>query len=87
MSRAVKGRGIAAGWFMRNVVAVVPRESQDVGADAVCTVFGQPLAEHVREQLSTIAGMLGRQFSKVEAMLRHAAVDVTAFADFPIAHW
>ncbi|WP_236949463.1 transposase, partial [Mycolicibacterium goodii] len=33
------------------------------------------------------AGMLGRQFPKVETMLREAAADITAFADFPVAHW
>jgi putative transposase len=31
--------------------------------------------------------MLGRQFPKVEAMLRQADDDVTAFADFPVSHW
>ncbi len=31
--------------------------------------------------------MLGRQFPKVETMLREAAGDVTAFADFPVSHW
>ena len=31
--------------------------------------------------------MLGRQFPKVETMLREAADDLTAFADFPVAHW
>ena len=31
--------------------------------------------------------MLGRQFPKVETMLREAAEDITAFADFPVAHW
>jgi len=31
--------------------------------------------------------MLGRQFPKVEAMLRGAADDITAFACFPISHW
>jgi len=29
----------------------------------------------------------GRQFPKVEAMLCEAAADITAFADFPVAHW
>ena len=31
--------------------------------------------------------MLGRQFPKVETMLREAATDITAFADFPVPHW
>ncbi len=31
--------------------------------------------------------MLGRQFPKVETMLRHGADDITAFADFPVPHW
>ena len=31
--------------------------------------------------------MLGRQFPKVETMLRDAADDITAFAAFPVGHW
>ena len=31
--------------------------------------------------------MLGRQFPKVEAMLRDAEVDLLAFTGFPVAHW
>ena len=31
--------------------------------------------------------MLGRQFPKVETMLRETATDITAFADFPVPHW
>jgi putative transposase len=31
--------------------------------------------------------MLGRQFPKVETMLREAAHELTAFADFPVEHW
>jgi putative transposase len=56
-------------------------------AAAIRTIFAQPDAEHVREQLDTIAGMLGRQLPKVESMLRDAAHDITAFADFPVPHW
>ena len=72
---------------MRNVLAVVPKGSQTMVAAAVRTVFAQLDAEHVREQLEVIATMLGRQFPKIEAMLREAADDLTAFADFPVAHW
>jgi len=56
-------------------------------AAAACTIFAQPSPVHVRDQLEVIAAMLGRQFPEVEAMLREAADDVTAFASFPVSHW
>jgi putative transposase len=73
--------------FLRNVLARVPKGSQTMVAAAVRTIFAQPDAEHVRDQLEVIATMLGRQFPQVETMLREAGEDVTAFADFPVAHW
>ena len=73
--------------FLRNVLAQVPKGSAEMVAAAIRTIFAQPDAAHVREQLDTIAGMLGRQSPKVEAMLRDAADDITAFADFPVPHW
>lgn len=73
--------------FLRNLLALVPKGHQEMVAAAVRTIFAQPDAEHVRSQLDVIAGMLGRQFPKVEALLREAADDVTAFADFPVSHW
>src|SRR5579884_561253 len=73
--------------FLRNVLAQVPKGSAEMVAAAIRTIFAQPKAEMVRDQLDTIAGMLGRQFPKVETMLRDAAPDVTAFAEFPVAHW
>jgi putative transposase len=33
------------------------------------------------------AAMLGRQFPKVEAMLRDAAPELLAFTSFPVGHW
>ena len=73
--------------FLRNVLAQVPKGSAEMVAAAIRTIFAQPDAEHVREQLDVIATMLGRQFPKVETMLREAADDITAFADFPVQHW
>ena len=52
--------------FLRNVLAQVPKGSQTMVAAAIRTIFAQPDAEHVREQLEVIATMLGRQFPKVE---------------------
>jgi hypothetical protein len=34
-----------------------------------------------------IAGMLGRQFPKLERMLRDSAEDLLAFTSFPVSHW
>jgi putative transposase len=73
--------------FLRNVLAQVPKGHAEMVAAAIRTIFAQPDASHVREQLDTIAGMLGRQLPKVEQMLRAASADITAFADFPVAHW
>ena len=71
----------------RNLLAAVPKGHADMVAAAVRTIFAQPDAASVRTQLGTIAGMLGRQFPKVEAMLRDAADELTAFAGFPAEHW
>jgi transposase-like protein len=72
---------------MRNVLARVPRGNAEMVAAAIRTIFAQPDAEHVHSQLDVIAGMLGRQFPQVEAMLREAAEDLLAFTAFPTAHW
>jgi transposase-like protein len=73
--------------FLRNLLATIPKGSQEMVAAAIRTIFAQPDTASVRAQLDIIAGMLGRQFPKVETMLRDAADDLTAFADFPAAHW
>jgi transposase-like protein len=93
LKQAIAAVLLGAAWqrcrvhFLRNLLALVPKGHQEMVAAAVRTVFAQPDAEHVRSQLEVIAGMLGRQFPKVEAMLREAADDITAFAEFPVSHW
>jgi putative transposase len=90
---AIEAIVIGAAWqrcrvhFLRNVLAQVPKGSAEMVAAAIRTIFAQPDVAHVREQLDTIAAILGRQLPKVEAMLREAADDITAFADFPVPHW
>jgi transposase-like protein len=56
-------------------------------AAAIRTIFAQPDAAHVHDQLDVIAGMLGRQFPKLETMLRDAAEELLAFTSFPVSHW
>lgn len=84
---------IGAAWqrcrvhFMRNVLAKVPKGSAEMVAAAIRTIFAQPDAEAVHEQLHSIADKLGRQFPVVEQMLTDAAPDICAFASFPQSHW
>jgi putative transposase len=73
--------------FLRNVLAQVPKGSAEMVAATVRTIFAQPGPAAVREQLQVIAGMLGCQSPKVEAMLHEAADNITAFASFPYGHW
>ncbi len=77
-------------------------DGADRGGDHLCGALGH-LGEHVAQEVHSTplpggpdqhgvngtaqSGMLGRQFPKVETMLREAAADITAFADFPVAHW
>jgi putative transposase len=73
--------------FLRNVLAQVPKGSAEMVAAAIRTIFAQPKADMVRDQLGVIAGMLGRQSPKVETMLRDAADELLAFTSFPPGHW
>ncbi|MEU2612826.1 IS256 family transposase [Micromonospora sp. NPDC007271] len=93
LKQAIAAVFIGAAWqrcrvhFLRNVLAQVPKGNAEMAAAAIRTIFAQPDAGHVREQLDVIAGMLGRQLPKVETMLRDAAEDLLAFTTFPVSHW
>jgi putative transposase len=93
LKQAISAVLIGAAWqrcrvhFLRNVLAQVPKGSAEMVAAAIRTIFAQPKADMVRDQLEVIATMLGRQSTKVEAMLRDAATDLLAFTGFPPAHW
>lgn len=73
--------------FMRNVLAKVPKSSAEMVAAAVRTIFAQPTGPLVHTQVEQVATTLDTQFPKVAQMLREATEQITAFADFPEAHW
>ena len=68
------------------MLAAVPKGHAEMVAAAIRTIFAQPSPVHVRGQLEVIAAMLGRQFPRVESVLRGAADDVTAFTAYPVSH-
>ncbi|EST21105.1 hypothetical protein M878_38055 [Streptomyces roseochromogenus subsp. oscitans DS 12.976] len=73
--------------FVRDVFSVIEKASAEMVAATIRTIFAQTTAEAVRTRLDVVADMLGRQFPQVKPMLLDAATDITAFADFPPAHW
>jgi Transposase, Mutator family len=54
---------------------------------AIRTIFAQTDAQYVREQLETIAVMLGRRLPKVGQLMRRAREDLLGFTGFPQLHW
>jgi putative transposase len=73
--------------FMRNALARVSKGHAEMVAATIRTIFAQPGQQQVRAQVDTVADMLAGQFPAVADLLREAKADLTAFADFPQAHW
>ena len=73
--------------FMRNVLARVTKGESAMVAAAIRTIFAQPTGAMVRDQVEVVAAMLEDKLPAVAAMLREAREEITAFADFPEAHW
>jgi len=73
--------------FLRNVLARIPKGSAEMVLAAIRTIFAQPDATAVSDQLDEIAERLTPRFPGVAAMLVAAKEDVTAFSAFPISHW
>ena len=73
--------------FMRNVLAKVSKGHAEMVAATIRTIFAQPGQREVRAQVDVVADMLTKQFPAVAEMLLAAKADLTAFSDFPHAHW
>ena len=72
---------------MRNALAKVSKGHAEMVAATIRTIFAQPTCDTVRAQVDTVAATLERQFPAVAELLLAAKEDLTAFADFPHAHW
>jgi transposase-like protein len=73
--------------FLRNVLSRIPKGSAEMVLAAIRTIFAQPDAAAVAEQLDEIVARLEPRFPVAAAMLAEAKADVTAFAAFPFSHW
>ena len=73
---------VAAGEF-----GVVPKRTRDMVASISCTIFGQPDAEHLRNQFDGVASMLEPSHPKVSHVLNDAMEDLLAFTGNADLRW
>jgi putative transposase len=73
--------------FMRNALAKVSKGHAEMVAATIRTIFAQPTGDEARRHVEVVADMLAKQFPAVAQLLLDAKEDLTAFADFPHAHW
>ena len=73
--------------FARNLLARVPKGSQDVVAAAFRSIFIHPTAAEVWSAWDKVADTLHPQFPKVAELMHNAKPDVLAFTAFPVEHW
>jgi putative transposase len=72
---------------MRNLLAHVPKGHAEMVAATVRTIFAQPDAELARSQLRMVSDSLRDRYPGVSDVLDTTEADLTAYADYPRAHW
>jgi transposase-like protein len=92
LKQAVAEVFVGASWqrcrvhFLRNVLALVPKNAQAMVAATVRTIFAQPDRQAAQQQLAQVCTLLGERFPKVVALLTAAEEELLPFYDVPVAH-
>jgi transposase-like protein len=93
LKSAIEAVLAGAGWqrcrvhFMRNALAKVPKEAQQMVGATIRTVFAQPDAESAHLQWRRVADGFRERFPKLATLMDDAEEDVLAYAAFPKEHW
>jgi len=93
LTNAIAAVFAGTGWqrcrvhFMRNALARVGKGHAEMVAATIRTIFAQPTPDATRAHVDIVADMLRPQFPAVSELLLDAKADLTAYADFPHAHW
>jgi putative transposase len=73
--------------FLRNVLSRIPKGSAQMVLALIRTIWAQPDAGLVADQLDEVVAKLEPRFPVVAGMLVAAKADLIAFAAFPFSHW
>lgn len=93
LKAAIRKIMLGASWqrcrvhYIRNLLAVVPKASQDLVASAFRSVFALSDPDEVNKRWDEVVDTLDERFPKAAASMRDARTDVLMFTAFPPAHW
>jgi transposase-like protein len=73
--------------FIRDVVAVVRKDAQQMVAATIRTVFAQPDSAAARHTWRTVADSFRVRFARVAQLMDEAEEEVLAYLSFPHEHW
>jgi len=73
--------------FVRNLLATIPKGSQEMVAAAFRSIFTLTTADEVEARWAEVTTMLSDRFPKATALLDSAKTNVLAFCAFPREHW
>jgi putative transposase len=93
LKRAIEEVFLGASWqrcrvhFLRNLLALVPKDGQGMVLAAVRLIFQQPDKARAAEELRALADRLQDRLPRVSAALLEAEEDILAHMQFPPEHW
>ena len=73
--------------YVRNLLAVVPKASQEMVAAAFRSIFALTDPDAVEARWDEVTDSLAERFPKAGESMREARSDVLAFRSFPTGHW
>ena len=73
--------------YVRNLLAVVPKSSQEMVAAAFRSIFALTDPDAVEARWDEVTDTLAQRFPKAAESMRDARSDVLAFRSFPTGHW
>ena len=93
LKKAIEEVFLGASWqrcrvhFLRNLLALVPKDGQGMVLAAVRLVFQQPDKARATEELRALADRLADRLPRVSAALLEAEEEILAHMEFPPEHW
>jgi transposase-like protein len=93
LTRAISEVFLGASWqrcrvhFLRNLLALVPKDAQGMVLAATRLVFQQPDKERAGLELRALVDRLEGRLPRAAALLLEAEEEIVAHMDFPREHW